>query len=167
MGSMSLVFQSLHAMPEEGKAFIRDISAHLPKVKETASCDISPTGLDVSLWEMDGKDVTFWTGDSYSLCIMEDDYPNTLPFLHTMQIRVQRTAWTVFLKTVIPEQVFLCTGASGQLEKMMYHGIWDLSLLPDTWVLICLLLLFFFNSSPILINLGVTDIKDLCHVTGY
>lgn len=47
MGSMSLVFQSLHAMPEEGKAFIRDISAHLPKVKETASCDISPTGLDV------------------------------------------------------------------------------------------------------------------------
>lgn len=48
MGSMSLVFLSLHAIPEEGKAFIRYISAHLPKVKETASCDISPTGLKVS-----------------------------------------------------------------------------------------------------------------------
>lgn len=104
------------------------------------TCLQVPQVLRWALWEMSRKDATHWTGNTSCLCIMEDDYPNTLLCLPHHANKNPKIQECLFEKhSQRPEHrtgMFnVCRGLRS-LEKMMCHEVWDLSCWPDIWVVI-------------------------------
>lgn len=123
MGFRPLVFQSMHATSEEVKG-----PTCSPICGEGNSLQL-PLVSGWALWEMNGKDVTHWTGNTYSLCIMGDAY-------HTMQMKVQRIAWTAFPKTGRSENRHVSCAHGSQITSKNEIS-WDIRSVTATRYLSC------------------------------
>ena len=98
-GSKSPISQTVHTRSDEPKVVKVHPCSPTSGDRNNLLCLQLPHHSRWALWEVNGENVTLWSGDSLSFFIMEDNSPNTLLCLNT----VKRIAWTVFIKTEAPQ----------------------------------------------------------------